>query len=80
MELNNTIFTVVCKKYIHECSITAITELSIVARMKEYEIEFFHAIKDKNKTWFDTIEEAEAYVEKQKQISEKIAQLEKELQ
>ena len=80
MELNKTIFTVVCKKYIIECSITAITELSIVARVKDYEFESICSIKDKNKTWFDTREEAEAYVEKQKQISEKIAQLEKELQ
>lgn len=80
MELNKTIFTVVCKKYISECIITAITELSIVARVKEYEFESICSIKDKNKTWFDTREEAEAYVEKQKQISEKIAQLEKELQ
>lgn len=80
MELKQTIFTVVCKKYIRECSITAITELSIVARVKDYEFESICSINDKNKTWFDTREEAESYVEKQKQISEKIAQLEKELQ
>lgn len=80
MELKQTIFIVVCKKYIYECSITAITELSIVARIKEYEIEFFYSLKTKNKTWFDTREEAESFVEKQKKISEKIAQLEKELQ